>query len=892
MLAFLRANEIGADTGPNFSISADIGLVYPAIVSKTQILEGINLTVNNSAKFLTVRSMGTCSSSIILAIENDCAGGDPTPTPTPTITKTPTPTPTITKTPTPTPTITKTPTPTPTLTPTYPILTAIGSASSQFVYGNQHGPLLTPDKICLSADGLVATHRSKWDYAYSDGKTSGYTYGLKWANNQWNYESSLSVSTPLNHFSLGEGLLEMSKDGRSVGVDQSYISYYFSSARTFKAIVVNGFNSKLDYNSYLSLYSNSDTGGGGFNIYNGANITSPNIVRFFRPTAIRFSYDASVQFVLYVSSSNSDTGAGPNSFIKILNRGNLVFNWSDADGGNVTRFEVSGDGNYIFVYINQLIKVYSYNSASSSYVYSTSISDLSAPVSINYDGSIFATQNNGVRIYRNIDGTWSQMGSLMPNENPRLNTQGDLLNIGKTLYGWSGSEWEYKWQTNILSASSSAALGISNDGLVSVASIGAGSIQRYEIVGATITPTPTVMPTATPTPTITKTPTPTPTSTPTLTPTPTPTPTPVPQWIKSGQMAIGRWETISFRMMSDLGVYSYEGGSYWSGGGTFDFTLSDSSARNVKFYRLTLRMGNEVPEPNYFRLFNDTGYPKNLPDGATRAVGNFFLTASGYTTTTNELWNINGSTFQKYSNRSFIDMSSTNQLATTLLLLESSIYSTRTLYIHQPIGTVFGDEPVRVIQGGKTVGMSISSEFTKVNGSRSGLYSVVWSANKIRAYKDVYQRGSDIVSSSIPIYSSVYSGRDEKAVKINDSGTRILVNSGGTLRTFDFVNEQWVELVDPISLNTSRGTASSLTSWDIDGNGTLLVVHIGEDTELRSFSFSGSSWQLHQTISSDSGYLNGPTTLKVLLSAKGNVLSFFTRNPNESLSLVIHHRFL
>ena len=273
----------------------------------------------------------------------------------------------------------------------------------------------------------------------------------------------------------------MSKDGRSVGVDQSYISYYLSNARTFKSISVKGFNSKLNYDSYLSTYSTSDTGAGSFDISEGYNLTSPHIVRFFTPSAIKFSDDASVQFVLYVSSSNINTGTGPNSFIKILNRGNLVFNWSDADGGNVTRFEVSGDGNYIFVYINQIIKVYSYNSSSSSYVYSTSISNLSAPMSVNYDGSIFATQNNGVRVYRNINGTWSQMGSLMPNEKPRLNAAGDLLSIGKSLYQWSGSEWQYKWEINTVSASSSAALGISNNGLVSIASAGAGSIQRYEI---------------------------------------------------------------------------------------------------------------------------------------------------------------------------------------------------------------------------------------------------------------------------------------------------------------------------------------------------------------------------------------------------------------------------
>jgi hypothetical protein len=100
----------GTNTGPNFNFMSN-GVdtnVIPYYATKTQLIDGVTVTVHDSATVITVSSEGTCTNSIVLPI----ISLSPTPTPTPTQTQTGTPAPGSSSTPTPTQTQTQTPTPT------------------------------------------------------------------------------------------------------------------------------------------------------------------------------------------------------------------------------------------------------------------------------------------------------------------------------------------------------------------------------------------------------------------------------------------------------------------------------------------------------------------------------------------------------------------------------------------------------------------------------------------------------------------------------------------------------------------------------------------------------------------------------------------------------------
>lgn len=59
---------LGADLGPNFNLTANVGSVTPSTVTKTQLTNGIFVDVNAAATQITVTSTGTCSNSIVLNI--------------------------------------------------------------------------------------------------------------------------------------------------------------------------------------------------------------------------------------------------------------------------------------------------------------------------------------------------------------------------------------------------------------------------------------------------------------------------------------------------------------------------------------------------------------------------------------------------------------------------------------------------------------------------------------------------------------------------------------------------------------------------------------------------------------------------------------------------------
>lgn len=58
----------GADLGPNFNLTADVGSVTPSTATLSELLAGKNVVANNSATQITVTSTGNCTNSLNLTI--------------------------------------------------------------------------------------------------------------------------------------------------------------------------------------------------------------------------------------------------------------------------------------------------------------------------------------------------------------------------------------------------------------------------------------------------------------------------------------------------------------------------------------------------------------------------------------------------------------------------------------------------------------------------------------------------------------------------------------------------------------------------------------------------------------------------------------------------------
>ena len=59
---------LGADTGPNFNLTANVGSVTPSTATKSELLAGKFVDVDPSATQITVTSVGVCTTSIVLTI--------------------------------------------------------------------------------------------------------------------------------------------------------------------------------------------------------------------------------------------------------------------------------------------------------------------------------------------------------------------------------------------------------------------------------------------------------------------------------------------------------------------------------------------------------------------------------------------------------------------------------------------------------------------------------------------------------------------------------------------------------------------------------------------------------------------------------------------------------
>jgi hypothetical protein len=62
------SSPLGANLGPNFNLTADVGVVTPNTATKTQLLDGIQVEVDNSATQVTVTSTGSCTNAITINI--------------------------------------------------------------------------------------------------------------------------------------------------------------------------------------------------------------------------------------------------------------------------------------------------------------------------------------------------------------------------------------------------------------------------------------------------------------------------------------------------------------------------------------------------------------------------------------------------------------------------------------------------------------------------------------------------------------------------------------------------------------------------------------------------------------------------------------------------------
>jgi hypothetical protein len=59
---------LGADTGPNFNLTANVGTVTPSSATKAELIAGKQVTVSDTATQITVTSIGTCTNSVNLTI--------------------------------------------------------------------------------------------------------------------------------------------------------------------------------------------------------------------------------------------------------------------------------------------------------------------------------------------------------------------------------------------------------------------------------------------------------------------------------------------------------------------------------------------------------------------------------------------------------------------------------------------------------------------------------------------------------------------------------------------------------------------------------------------------------------------------------------------------------
>jgi hypothetical protein len=69
---------MGADLGPNFNLTANVGSVTPSTATKSELTAGKSVSVDDAATQVTITSTGTCTNAATQTIP--CAGGTTTTT--------------------------------------------------------------------------------------------------------------------------------------------------------------------------------------------------------------------------------------------------------------------------------------------------------------------------------------------------------------------------------------------------------------------------------------------------------------------------------------------------------------------------------------------------------------------------------------------------------------------------------------------------------------------------------------------------------------------------------------------------------------------------------------------------------------------------------------------
>jgi len=59
---------LGSDLGPNFNLTADVGIVSPSTATLTELLASTVVSVDNGATYIIITSTGTCTNSLNLPI--------------------------------------------------------------------------------------------------------------------------------------------------------------------------------------------------------------------------------------------------------------------------------------------------------------------------------------------------------------------------------------------------------------------------------------------------------------------------------------------------------------------------------------------------------------------------------------------------------------------------------------------------------------------------------------------------------------------------------------------------------------------------------------------------------------------------------------------------------
>jgi len=325
------------------------------------------------------------------------------------------------------------------------------------------GPQLgSPTKVLMSGNGLRAFWRAQTALTYPTGvngnQFEGYIGAVDWDGSQWLTISGLGGwSGGSEIYDEGYNLVEISKDGQNVAWD---FTFHSPNASKYFGIQISGQNSD-SINPFVPADLSAPASLSGTEITRYANrISSSEYI----PRSIRFSDDATLRFVYFQSFNN---------LIEATGRPGLFFQFNGTYGNNLSNFEISGNGSSVFVFIGGSLKEFNWNG--SSWQFANNISNTGTAFFSNFDGTILAAETSdasAVKVFQKTGAIWAQLGVDMPPGSPRLNSAGTLLNVGGKLYLWTGTTWQYQWDT--LGA-------ISDDGAVAAVSAGEGSVRRYEI---------------------------------------------------------------------------------------------------------------------------------------------------------------------------------------------------------------------------------------------------------------------------------------------------------------------------------------------------------------------------------------------------------------------------